>query len=53
MATLVEIMYGFIGTPTGPLESLLLYTSACILSFILLSYGLRILYMLVETVKRI
>jgi hypothetical protein len=51
MTALVEILYSFVGTPTNPVESLILYTGAVILSFVLLTYGLRILSMLVGAVK--
>jgi|BioPla2DNA2_1021312.scaffolds.fasta_scaffold85186_2 hypothetical protein len=53
MTSLVEILYQFVGVPTNPVESMVLYVGAVILSFILLSYGLRILYMMVGAVKQI
>lgn len=52
MTTLVETLYAFVGVPTTPIEALLLYTLACILACILLSYGLRILAMMVGAVKQ-
>ncbi len=48
MSSLVDILYQFVGIPTNPIESVVLYVGAVILSFVLLTYGLRLLSMLVR-----
>lgn len=53
MTELVEILHQFVGVPTNPVESMVLYVGAMILSFILLAYGLRILSMMVGVLKQI
>lgn len=53
MPALVEILYSFVGVPTNPFESMLLYTGAVILSFVLLGYGLRILSYMVGALKEL
>ncbi len=52
MTALIEILYRFVGVPTNPVESMVLYVGAVILSFILLAYGLRILSMMVGVFKQ-
>ncbi len=43
MTSLVETLYMLVGTPTSPVESIVLYVGAVIFSFVLLTYGLRLL----------
>ena len=48
MSTLVEILFSLVGTPTNPGEAIVLYTGAVIFSFVLLTYGLRLLSIMVK-----
>ena len=48
MSSLVEVLYSFVGVPTNPVESVILYTGAVIFSFVLLTYGLRLLSIIVR-----
>ncbi len=49
MSSLVDILNQFVGVPASPVESVVLYTGAIIFSFVLLTYGLRLLSVLVRT----
>lgn len=48
MTSLVETLYALVGTPTSPVEAIVLYTGAVIFSFVLLTYGLRLLSIMVK-----
>jgi hypothetical protein len=48
MTSLVETLYSLVGTPTSPVEAIVLYTGAVIFSFVLLTYGLRLLSIMVK-----